>query len=215
MLDFLADDLQPAHALPFKPPPKKKAINDIIHPYPNISSFLFNRWHWNIGKKTKTARADFIISVTKLPDFNLEDMIDVNFDDLDTKLAENPGGVVEDNGWTESSVPTGKKEIMSSRQEAARRRQAHVDNKDSDDDGQPYATGRKYLVSRGEKVILGSAEVAHSQLPTSLLVKVRKSKAWVWSSTTILPPPALFGMGQMHIFWIFDHRRCPSYLCPR
>ena len=40
--DFLVDDLQPAQAPESTSPPKKKSVKDIIHPYPNLSSFLFN-----------------------------------------------------------------------------------------------------------------------------------------------------------------------------
>ena len=149
-LDFLTDNLQPTQDSPPNPPLKKKSVKDIIHPYPNISSFLFNRWHWDGGKKTKKGRTDFIESVAKHPDFKVDDITGVNFDRLDAQLAENPGGVVENNGWTESSVPiyipTGKKGTKASRQEtAARRRQARVEDEDSDPE-EDYATGRKYLV---------------------------------------------------------------------
>ena len=44
-LDFLTDNLQPTQDSLAPPNPllKKKSVKDIIHPYPNISSFLFNR----------------------------------------------------------------------------------------------------------------------------------------------------------------------------
>src|SRR6266567_2738650 len=149
--DFLVDDLQPAQAPESTSPPKKKSVKDIIHPYPNLSSFLFNRWHWDGGKKTKKGRSDFIEIVAKHPDFKIEDITNVNFDRLDEKLAQNPGSVVEDNGWMNSSVPiyipTGKKETKASKREAnARRRQAHIDSEEGTESEEEYATGRKYFV---------------------------------------------------------------------
>ena len=150
-LDFLADGLHPAQETPPSSPPKKKSVKDIIHPYPNMSSFLFNRWHWNGNQKTKKNRMDFVELVAKHPDFKIDDIKGVNFDRLDAQLAENPGGIVEDNGWTKSSVPiyipTGKKETKASKREtAARRRQARVEDDDDSDSEEEYATGRKYFV---------------------------------------------------------------------
>jgi hypothetical protein len=98
--DFLMDNLQPTQEPTPSFLPKKKSVKDIIHPYPNFSSFLFNRWHWDSSKKTKKGCSDFIKLMAKHPDFKINDITSVNFDCLDEKLAQNPGTVVEDNGWT-------------------------------------------------------------------------------------------------------------------
>ncbi len=150
MSDFLTDNLQPPRQPATGLPLNKRTVMEIIYPYPNISSFLFNRWHWDSGKKTKKGRADFIDVVAQHPDFRIEDITGVNFDRLDNQLAQNPGAVVDDNGWTNSSVPiyipTGKKETKASRREAvARRRRAH-DSEDGSTDSEEYTTGRKYFV---------------------------------------------------------------------
>ncbi|KAF8877208.1 hypothetical protein BD779DRAFT_1430340, partial [Infundibulicybe gibba] len=58
----------------------------IIAPYPNISAFLFNRWHWNNGKKTKKSRAEFLEDVVGHKDFKIEDIQGVNFDRIDDML---------------------------------------------------------------------------------------------------------------------------------
>ena len=152
MSDFLTNDLQPAQPQALSLPLTKTSVMEIIHPYPNISAFLFNRWHWEGGKKTKKGRADFIELVARHPNFRIDDITAVNFDRLDDQLAQNPGAVVDDNGWTNSCVPiyipTGKKETKASRWvAAARRRRAHVDSEESSTESkEEYSTGRKYLV---------------------------------------------------------------------
>jgi len=147
--DFLTDDLQPLQQPTSSLPPNKRTVMEIIHPYPNISSFLFNRWHWDSGKKTKKGRADFI-NIVAHPDFRIEDITGVNFDRLDNQLAQNPGAVVDDNGWTNLSVPiyipTGKKETKASRREAVARRRRGHDSEDDSTDSEGYTTGRKYFV---------------------------------------------------------------------
>jgi hypothetical protein len=32
-------------------PKKSPTVAEITHPYPNLSSFLFNRWHWDGGRQ--------------------------------------------------------------------------------------------------------------------------------------------------------------------
>jgi hypothetical protein len=49
-----------------------KTVASIIYLYPNISAFLFNKWHWNGGKKTQAGRLDLIQDVLGHKDFKKE-----------------------------------------------------------------------------------------------------------------------------------------------
>ena len=71
-LDFLKDDLQPTQELNFQLSTKIRNPSNIIHLY--ASSSLFNRWHWDGGKKTKQGLTDFITLVVKHPDFEMDDI---------------------------------------------------------------------------------------------------------------------------------------------
>ncbi|KAF8871118.1 hypothetical protein BD779DRAFT_483736 [Infundibulicybe gibba] len=152
--DFTADDLhsRPRSHTEHPPSEGRSTVAGIISPYPNISAFLFNRWHWNSGKKTKKGRTEFLEDVIGHKDFKIEDIRGINFDRIDDMLVENPGGATDGNGWRTSAVPihipTGKKETKSSRREAAyRQRQDRAG--ESDGDSQPeteYATGRQYSI---------------------------------------------------------------------
>jgi hypothetical protein len=76
--DFLADDVQlPVSSEPVPAPSsvsEKKTVKSIIHPYPNISAFLFNRFHWKGGKKTKKGRKELLQDVLLHEDFNVDDL---------------------------------------------------------------------------------------------------------------------------------------------
>jgi hypothetical protein len=156
---FLADDIPlPPSSKPVPAPSsvsEPKTVKSIIHPYPNISAFLFNRFHWKGGKKTKKGRKELLEEVLLHDDFNVDDLRDVDFDRLDRELASNPGGVTETNGWKVSDVPiyipTGKKHTKASRREATARRRreqavAHDDSDDDDNSEDEYSAGRKYCV---------------------------------------------------------------------
>ena len=157
--DFLADDVQlPVSSEPVPAPSsvsEKKTVKSIIHPYPNISAFLFNRFHWKGGKKTKKGRKELLQDVLLHEDFNVDDLRGVDFDRLDGELANNPGGVTETNGWKVSAVPiyipTGKKHTKASRREAAARRRrdqaaAHDGSEDDSNSEDEFSAGRKYYV---------------------------------------------------------------------
>lgn len=127
-----------------------RSVADIIYPYPNMSTFLFNRWFWTGGKKTKGSRQALLRDVMSHPEFRMEDVVDTNFDALDEKLAQNPGGQTEESGWRSPTVriivPTGKKQTKAMRQDEAaprqRRRAAVIDSDDEPEDEAPYFAGR-------------------------------------------------------------------------
>jgi len=157
--DFLADDVPlPLSSKPVPAPSsvsEPKTVKSIIHPYPNISAFLFNRFHWKGGKKPKKGRRELLQEVLLHDDFNVDDLRDVDFDRLDQELTSNPGGVTETNGWKVSEVPIyipiGKKHTKASLREAAarQRRDRAAGHDESEDDAHSedeYSTGRKYYV---------------------------------------------------------------------
>ena len=157
--DFLADDVPlPAHSQLVPAPSsasKKKTIKTIIHPYPNISAFLFNQFHWKGGKKMKKGCKELLQEVLLHEDFNVDDLWDVDFDHLDCELVSNPGRITETNGWKVSEVliyiPTGKKHTKASWCEAMAQwwqdqAAAHDESEDDTNSEDEYSTGQKYYV---------------------------------------------------------------------
>ena len=115
-------------------PQPQHSVSDIIDPYPNKSTFLFNDWFWTGANKSQRSRKDLLENVLRHPDFVLKDLpkTDAELRRLDQALAENPGSVASSSGWKVTDVdimiPTGKKSTKTSRQQAAaaRQRQRHV-----------------------------------------------------------------------------------------
>jgi hypothetical protein len=63
-------------------------IAQIIAPCPNLSVFYVMRYHWLTGETKSLADRDYLCSKLLLqPDFNCNDIIGVNFKDIDNKLA--------------------------------------------------------------------------------------------------------------------------------
>jgi hypothetical protein len=69
-------------------PLPKRAIKQIITPFPNLSSFLFGgHHHWLSGnKKSQNARKSLQEIITR-PDFSPQDIAGVDFNKLDEKLS--------------------------------------------------------------------------------------------------------------------------------
>lgn len=102
-----------------------KAIAEIIHPYPNMSSFLLNKWFWNRGaNKSKADRKELIENVLSHPDFKTEDLRGVNMDKLDAHVAQDADSPWEGNGWLNSTVtidiPLGEKLTKSNKRQRAK-----------------------------------------------------------------------------------------------
>ncbi|KZT33115.1 hypothetical protein SISSUDRAFT_993397 [Sistotremastrum suecicum HHB10207 ss-3] len=85
----------------------KKMIAKIIHPYPNLSAFMFGRWHWlGSGKKSLKDRDVLLEEVFKHKDFKLADVNSTNFKKIDAQLKDHQSTVIDDGkGWTTASVP--------------------------------------------------------------------------------------------------------------
>ncbi len=85
----------------------QRLIKDIIAPYPNLSSFLFNRHHWNTSKKSIADREALRAVVTD-PRFDSKEIEGVNFQKLDTQLASAEVPLVfSGEGWKCSSITIG------------------------------------------------------------------------------------------------------------
>ncbi|TFK76058.1 hypothetical protein BDN72DRAFT_930755 [Pluteus cervinus] len=97
-----------------KPQPPRE-VNEIIHPYPNLSTLLFSNWSMSSGKKTKQDRNVLMNDVLFHKDFRLEDIRGVNLDALDKETVGYYNKEVQDEcrqrGWKKSTVyikiPTG------------------------------------------------------------------------------------------------------------
>ncbi|KAI9067490.1 hypothetical protein FKP32DRAFT_1673036 [Trametes sanguinea] len=80
----LADDTLAA----VRPPLSDHSRGLLIAPYPNISSYLFGRWYWNGSEaKSESDRNDLLRNCILHPEFNREDLRDINWKKLDQDLA--------------------------------------------------------------------------------------------------------------------------------
>ena len=101
-------------------------IADIISPYPNVTSFLFNlAWRWMQGVVSSSGRA----SITKVlcdQHFKKEDLAGVDFAAIEKDLSMDIQSPWGGNGWRRDTilieVPTGKKPTAASRCMAANMR---------------------------------------------------------------------------------------------
>jgi hypothetical protein len=105
-----------------------KTLNEIISPYPNMSSFRFANWFWNGShKKSKIERGN-LLNTLLAPDFDVEELRGVNFDKIDTELANHPEGTEEsDNGWSTSTL-TIKVPVATKTRKASKQKKANMDH---------------------------------------------------------------------------------------
>jgi len=52
----------------------EKTVNEIISPYPNMSSFQFANWFWNGGHKKSKIEWGKLLDTLLAPDFDGEDL---------------------------------------------------------------------------------------------------------------------------------------------
>ncbi|KAH7924391.1 hypothetical protein BV22DRAFT_1195981 [Leucogyrophana mollusca] len=124
-----------------------KSVADIISPYPNLSSFLLNRWFWNGGAmKSRADRKSLLKDVVLHPDFKSEDLRDVNFEKIDEELAEDQESPWEGNGWVSSTItidiPTGQKTTKASRRAKANSAQSARRHDEIDPDAPEIETNK-------------------------------------------------------------------------
>ena len=94
--------------LPTPAPPGRRKLKDILKPYPNLSSFLFDHQFWtSSGSKSRNDR-NALRDVIVREDFNPSDLKGVNFNAIEKDLRQTGGS-----GWRETlltiRVPRGIK----------------------------------------------------------------------------------------------------------
>lgn len=105
----------------------EKTVDEIISPYPNMSSFRFANWFWNGGLKKSKIERGKLLDILLAPDFDVEDLRGVNFDKIDMELVNDPEGAGElDNGWSTSTL-TIKVPVATKITKASRRKKANAD----------------------------------------------------------------------------------------
>jgi hypothetical protein len=117
-------------------------IADIIDPYPNVTSFLFNfAWRRMKGVVSSAGRAS-ITSVLLDKRFKNDDLDGVDFSAIEKELAADIQSPWGSNGWRRSTiiieVPTGKKSTVASRRVAANARARSQRRDEVDPDADPF-----------------------------------------------------------------------------
>ena len=80
------------------------SLVELIHPYPNLSSFLLGEWYWNDGlKKSQSSFANLLNIVGHL-DYQPEDVWNVNWRTIDANLGGNPESRDVDDGWEDEQA---------------------------------------------------------------------------------------------------------------
>ena len=103
---------------PATEPPKRRRLKDILKPYPNLSSFLFDHQFWtSSGSKSRNDR-NALREVLIREDFDPSDLKGVNFEMIEKDLRQTGGS-----GWRETlltiHVPRGIKLTKGSKRAAA------------------------------------------------------------------------------------------------
>lgn len=77
-----------------------------FYPYPNRSAFLLGDWFWNGGVNKSQASFDNLMKIIGNPNFNQEDVQNINWDRVNKELgAEDAGEWLDDDaGWTSTPV---------------------------------------------------------------------------------------------------------------
>ncbi|KII90776.1 hypothetical protein PLICRDRAFT_697259 [Plicaturopsis crispa FD-325 SS-3] len=122
---------------------QKRAIADIIFPYPNISSFLFGYWYRKGSDKKTKGERKALIDVMLDPRFDSRDLLGVNFDRIDEQIAADIQSPWGGNGWHTDTVvievPTGIKATKATKRKQANAAQSarRHDEVDPDADKMP------------------------------------------------------------------------------
>jgi len=103
---------------PAPTPPKRRRLRDILKPYPNLTTFLFNHQFWtSSGSKSHNDR-NALRDVIVCEDFHPSDLRGVNFEAIEKDLRQTGGS-----GWHETlltiRVPKGVKLTKATKRAAA------------------------------------------------------------------------------------------------
>ena len=93
---------------PTPTPPKRRRLRDIISPYPNLSTFLFDHQFWTSSGSKSRGDRNALRDVIVCEDFDSSDLRGVNFEAIEKNLRQTGGS-----GWRETPltihVPKGVK----------------------------------------------------------------------------------------------------------
>ncbi|KDQ51293.1 hypothetical protein JAAARDRAFT_199318 [Jaapia argillacea MUCL 33604] len=101
-----------------------RPVSEIIHPYPNLSSWRFAYHHW-MGSRSKSLEdREALQALITRPDFSTTDLVGVDFRQLDKQLEDTPLPWQDRrNGWRESTltigIPSGVKQTLAAKKAAA------------------------------------------------------------------------------------------------
>ena len=116
-------------------------ITDIIKPYPNITTFLYNFTWQRMKGVSASGRASFT-KVLLDERFKTQDLASVDFAAIEKELASDNQSPWGGNGWRRSTilveVPTGKKSTAASRSTAANARSRNQRHNEVDPDADPF-----------------------------------------------------------------------------
>ena len=80
---------------------------DLIHPYPNLSSFLLGEWYWNDGLKKSQSSFTNLLNIVGHPDYRPEDISNVNWRMIEAHMGGNPESRDVDDGWEDERAGEG------------------------------------------------------------------------------------------------------------
>ncbi|KAH9011740.1 hypothetical protein EDB85DRAFT_2159661 [Lactarius pseudohatsudake] len=176
---------------------KHREVMDIIFPYPNLSSFLYNlTWRRMSGVLTSSNRT---LMANMLTDerFKNEDIKVVNFSKIEKLLADDVQSPWGGNGWKRSTVvievPTGLKPTAASRRKEQNERARRQRHDEVDPDADPYPRHRVPIHGVRTRSLL------HTMLETIQEDSVSKELHWhgykeVWQPAYPgLPPERVWG----------------------
>ena len=102
-----------------------RTIKEIVSPYPNLSSFLFNHHFWMTGTSKSRNDWDALQALITCSDFNPDDLKDTNFHQIEEELRghSSHNSWEQEQGWRTTKIhvgiPKGKKQTAAARQENA------------------------------------------------------------------------------------------------
>ena len=140
--DSLVSWKSPVVKLPPTTPKKHREVLDIIYPYPNISSFLYNlTWRRMCGVASNSNR-EKMLNILHDKRFKLNDIQDINFSQIEKQITTNNQSPWGGNGWRRDSViieiPTGAKPTVASRRMEANERARRQRHDEVDPSADPY-----------------------------------------------------------------------------
>lgn len=116
-----------------KPHRESRTIEEIVSPYPNLSSFLFDHHFWTTGTSKSRNDRDGLQALVARPDFKPDDIRDTKFRQIEQELRgrSSRNSWEQQRGWRKSEInigiPTGQKQTAPVRRENAAH-QARIHN---------------------------------------------------------------------------------------